>query len=385
MSEQQEQTSSFESWDDIDLSMKLLRGVYSYGFEKPSAIQKKSVLPFKNGSDVIAQAQSGTGKTGAFTVGVLSRIVAREETTQALILSPTKELSLQNFIVCNALSEYMKIKTYHAIGGVPVQKDMEYFSSNTPQVVLGTPGRVNDLIKRGVIKTETIRMFVLDEADEMLSKGFKDQIHAIFQYMPKEVQVGLFSATMPAEVMEITKNFMRDPYEIYVKSDMLTLEGIKQYYVLLEDDQQKYETIKDIYTMFSMSQTIIYCNSVKRVTDLTDALRADEFPVVCIHSNMNTTERLEIYKQFKAGQYRVLISSDVTARGIDVQQVSVVINFDVPHSKHTYLHRIGRSGRFGRKGTAINFVTQRDFDNVKEIENWYQTKFEELPAGIGDK
>jgi translation initiation factor 4A len=379
------ETSTFESWDDVNMSMKLLRGIYSYGFEKPSAIQKQSVLPFKNGRDVIAQAQSGTGKTGAFTVGVLSRVDAKKNQTQALILSPTKELSLQNFNVANALSSYMKLNIYHAIGGVPVQKDSEYFSNTTPQIVLGTPGRINDLINRGILKTEHISMFVLDEADEMLSKGFKEQIHTIFQFMPKEVQVGLFSATMPSEVMEITKNFMQNPHEIYVKSDMLTLEGIKQYYVLLEDDQQKYATIKDIYSMFSVSQTIIYCNSVKRVTDLTDALRADEFPVVCIHSNMNTNERLSIYNDFKAGQYRVLISSDVTARGIDVQQVSVVINFDIPHSKHTYLHRIGRSGRFGRKGTAINFVSERDYETVKEIENWYQTKFEELPAKFGDE
>jgi translation initiation factor 4A len=196
--------------------------------------------------------------------------------------------------------------------------------------------------------------------------------------MPNNIQVALFSATMPPELNTLTKKFMRNPIEIFVKAEQLTLEGINQYYVALENDNQKYDTLKDIYGNISISQCIIYCNSIKRVGDLYEAMVSDEFPVCHIHSGMDKIERIKNYNDFKSGKFRVLISSNVTSRGIDIQQVSTVINFDLPKCVHTYLHRIGRSGRWGRKGVGINFVTQYDMRSLKDIEAYYGTQINEL-------
>ena len=218
----------------------------------------------------------------------------------------------------------------------------------------------------------------------MLSIGFKDQVYSIFQNLNNDIQVGLFSATIPDELTTLTEKFMRNPVKILVKSDMLTLEGISQYYVAIEDDEQKYTTLKDIFSIISLSQCIIYCNSIKRVQELYTAMINDNFPVCCIHSNMDKGDRTNSYNDFKSGKHRVLISSNVTARGIDIQQVSTVINFDVPKCARTYLHRIGRSGRWGRKGVGINFVTKFDIQKMQNIEQYYSTQIEELPTNFQD-
>jgi len=234
------------------------------------------------------------------------------------------------------------------------------------------------MILRKKLHTKDIKLLVLDEADELLSSEFKDQIYNIFQFLPYNTQVALFSATMPPDLSNLTQKFMKNPVEILVKAEQLTLDGISQFYVAIENDDQKYEMLKDIYETVSISQCIIYCNSVKRVKDLYEAMLTDNFPVCQIHSSMDKDERIKSYQEFKSGKHRVLISSNVTARGIDIQQVSTVINFDLPSCVHTYLHRIGRSGRWGRKGVGINFITPRDSCKVNEIEKHYNTKFNEL-------
>lgn len=375
-----------KSWDEFDFSdnkIDLLRGIYSYGFEQPSPIQKKAIKPLMEGRDIIAQAQSGTGKTGCFTVGTLYRIDPTKNTIQAIILAPTRELSRQILSVIEGISDAMEgISCQLLVGGTSTESDREKLNANKPQIIIGCPGRIHDMMRRKYIDTRNIKMVVLDEADEMLSSGFKEQVYNIFQFLPSDVQIGLFSATMPNELYSLTEKFMRDPIKILIKSEMLTLEGIAQYYVALNDDNLKYESLKDLYGQISMSQCIIYCNSVKKVADLHEAMVTDGYPVCCIHSGMEKDARVESYNDFKSGKYRVLISSDVTARGIDVQQVSTVINFDVPKCVHTYLHRIGRSGRWGRKGVGINFVTKRDFRKIKEIEAYYQTQIKELPASF---
>ena len=226
------------------------------------------------------------------------------------------------------------------------------------------------MLRRNKLSTMSLKVIVLDEADEMLSHGFKEQIYNIFQFLPKQIQVSLFSATLPDTIHAITENFMRNPVKILVKADQLTLEGINQYYIGLENDSQKYDALKDLYDVLSLSQCIIYCNSIRRVQELYEAMKTDSFPVCHIHSNMDKNERQENYNKFRSGSMRVLISSNVTARGIDIQQVSTVINFDIPKDTHTYLHRIGRSGRWGRKGTGINFVTRRDAFHMREIEKY---------------
>jgi translation initiation factor 4A len=268
------------------------------------------------------------------------------------------------------------------VGGSSVDEDTESLKSLSPHVIVGCPGRVYDMIRRNYIHTKTIKLIVLDEADEMLSSGFKEQVYNIFRFLNRDVQVALFSATLPSHIQSITNKFMRSPVNITVTPEKLTLEGIKQYYIAVNDDRDKYENLKSLYSFISFSQCIIYCNSVKRVADLYDAMIQDNFPVCAIHSNMDKGERDVAFNEFRSGKARVLISSNVTARGIDIQQVSIVINFDIPKDIHTYIHRIGRSGRWGRKGTGINMITRRDIQKMKEIEQYYNTQIDELPSNF---
>ena len=375
--------TTIKSWDDLNLKNNLLRGIYSYGFENPSPIQQKAIQPIIESNDVIAQSQSGTGKTGCFTVASLQKINENLKKTQVLIISPTRELSQQIINLLNNLGTYMKdLTTQLLVGGVSTDYDIEKYKNNTPQIAVGCPGRIFDMLKRNVIKTNDLKLLVLDEADEMLSTGFKEQIYNILNCLSNDIQIALFSATIPNELFNLTQKIMRNPVNIIVKTEMLTLEGIKQHYVNLNNDNEKYSTLKDLFESFSVSQCIIYCNSVKRVQDLYDAMKGDGYPVCQIHSSLEKNERLKNYKEFREGNQRVLISSNVTARGIDVQQVSTVINFDIPKSKETYLHRIGRSGRWGRKGVAINFITRRDITLLKDIESFYSTEISELPSNF---
>jgi len=379
--------TEIQSWDDTPLIRdNVLRGIYAIGFEQPSPIQKKGIIPMirtnKDGKrrDIIAQAQSGTGKTGCFSVGVLNIVNPENNYTQALVLAPTHELAGQIRDVITDLGRFDNIVTQLLVGGTSVDGDREKLDNNPPHIIVGTPVRVHDMIRRKYLKTEKIQVIVLDEADEMLSQGFKDQIYKIFQYMPSSVQIGLFSATMPPECEALSDKFMNHPNKILVKAEQLTLQGIAQYFVRIDGDEQKYLVLKDLFAGLSVSQAIIYCNSTRRVDDLHEAMLADEYPVAKIHGKMDEVDRKETNKQFRGGQHRVLITSDLYARGIDVQQVSIVINFDVPKSEHTYLHRIGRSGRWGRKGVAINFVTKHDGAKLKHFEEYYNTVISEMPS-----
>lgn len=375
---------AIETWDSInDLKPDVLRGIYAYGFEQPSPIQKKGLMPLLDRKDTIAQAQSGTGKTGCFTVATLQLVDHERPETQAILMSPTRELSRQIYDVTTALASYIDgLRVQLLVGGTSIDDDVQELRKNPPHIVIGCPGRVHDMMRRKHLNGQTVNLMILDEADDLLSHGFKEQVYNIFQYLNTQVQVGLFSATMPPELHSLSEKFMRDPVKILVKAESLTLEGIEQYYVALDNDNQKYQTLKDLFNSISVSQCIIYCNSVKRVADLHEAMTEDGYPVCCLHSNMDRKTRSESYEQFKLGKYRVLISSNVTARGIDIQQVSTVINFDIPKDVSTYLHRIGRSGRWGRKGCGINFITRRDFRRIKEIESHYATQIGELPASF---
>ena len=373
----------FNSWDELDLNPDLLRGIYGYGFERPSPIQSKAINPIKEGRDLIAQAQSGTGKTATFTIGALSRIDVKDNSNQVLVLAPTHELAQQITSVIQSLSAMMtgiRIKTI--IGGSSIDNDANEMRENPPHIIVGCPGRVYDMIRRRNINANKLKLVILDEADEMLSSGFKEQVYNVFKYLNKNVQIALFSATLPNNIFSITDKFMQNPVKICIKAESLTLEGIKQYYIAVDDDRIKYLTLKDLYQHISVAQCIIYANSVKRVIDLYEAMNEDGFPVCCLHSNMDKSERERSFKDFRNGTARVLISSNVTSRGIDIQQVSVVINFDLPRDIHNYLHRIGRSGRWGRKGTGINFITRRDVPKIKEIESYYATQIEELPLNF---
>jgi len=371
------------NWEECVTKGELLRGIYAYGFEKPSAIQTKAILPITHGRDIIAQAQSGTGKTGAFTIGTLSVIDCNLNKTQAILISPTHELATQTSAVCSSIGTYLPnfcVKTF--MGGTPVLDDQQSIKTQTPHVAVGCPGRVYDLMRRRILNVENIRIIVIDEADEMLSRGFQEQVQNIFKMLPENVQVAIFSATMTPEVMELTPRFMRDPVTITMEADKLTLEGIRQYYLALNNDDEKFDVLKRLFSMLEINKCMIYCNSVARVSQLCDAMRVDGFSVDCIHRNMSKMERESTLQKFRGGTTRFLISSDITSRGIDVQQVNLVINFDITPNPHTYLHRIGRSGRWGRKGTAINFITRRDVQTKNFIEDHYKITMAVLPDKV---
>ena len=383
MESEVEVIKEIETWDDLEISSELLRGIYAYGFEKPSEIQRKSIASILMGRDVIAQAQSGMGKTGAFSIGTLGRIDVSKPKVQAILMAPTHELVKQTTNVIKALGLMLpglRVKTL--IGGTSIQEDSDEIRDSCPHVIVGCTGRIYDMFRRRYLSGRDIRIMVLDEADEMLSQGFQQKIHQIFQFMPQDLQVVLFSATLPPEILEITKAFMRNPVRITMEAEKLNLECITQYYIALRHDGDKYDTLKDLFSVISVNQTIIYCNSIHRVTDLYKAMTDEGFSVCYIHSSMDKVERDKAFQSFRTGGFRVLISSDITARGIDVQQVSTVINFDVTRCPHKYLHRIGRSGRWGRKGMAINFVTRQDTETMRRIERHYGIEIKELPANF---
>lgn len=331
---------------------------------------------------MLAQAQSGTGKTATFTISALQNIDVNEKATQALILAPTRELALQIQNVISHIGLYLKVSVHASIGGTSMADDIEAFRSGV-QIVVGTPGRVFDMIDRRYFKTHKVKMFILDEADEMLSSGFKEQIYNIFKLLPETTQVVLLSATMPQDVLEVTTKFMNNPVRILVKKDELTLEGIKQYYINVEEEEYKFDCLCDLYDSISVTQAVIFCNTRAKVESLMAKLKENNFTVSAIHADLPQGERDTIMNEFRSGSSRILISTDLLARGIDVQQVSLVINYDLPANKENYIHRIGRGGRFGRKGVAINFVTSQDVGMMREIEKFYSTQIDEMPADIG--
>jgi len=373
----------YESFEDLELKDNLLRGIFAYGFEKPSIIQQTAIKPFLDGKDLIAQSQSGTGKTATFAISVLQSL-KKEQRTQALVISHTRELSSQIHTVFSNLSRYMDIKVCLLAGGSSIRNNIDELSLN-PQVIVGTPGRVLDMMSKNYIAYKDINYLIVDEADEMLSRGFVTQVQDIFKFLrSNQLQVGLYSATMPKEFFEITEKFMDKPLKILVKTEQLTLEGIKQFYVNAERNDFKFETLCDLYNMISAAQSIIYCNSKKIVNDLSRRLADNNFTVATIHGEMPQEERTEIVEKFRRGDSRILLSTDLLSRGIDVQQVSIVINYDIPYSIENYIHRIGRSGRFGRKGVAINFVTHVDIGKLHDIQKFYHTMIEELPENFSE-
>jgi ATP-dependent RNA helicase len=374
---------TFPTFESMKLKEPLLRGVFAYEFEKPSAIQQRAIVPITQGRDVIAQAQSGTGKTATLCLGVLQQINTQNRNCQALILSPTRELAQQIAKVLMILGQYMQVQVHACIGGTSVGEDIRKLEYGV-HVVSGTPGRVFDMIRRQKLLTRDIQIIVMDEADEMLGKGFKEQIYDVYRYLPPKTQVVLISATLPVEVLEMTEKFMTDPIRILVKRDEITLEGIKQFFVAVEKEEWKFDTLCDLYDTVTITQAVIFCNTKKKVDFLTEKMRQFNFTVASIHGDMPQNEREEIMQSFRAGEKRVLITTDVLARGIDVQQVSLVINYDLPINRETYIHRIGRSGRFGRKGVAINFVKNEDISLLRDIEQFYSTQIDEMPMNVAD-
>jgi len=353
--------------------------VYAYGFEVPSLIQQKAVRPLSLGLDIIAQAQSGTGKTGAFTIGLLQRIDTSLPRVQCLILEPTRELANQTANVVSGIGTYCNVVVHVAVGGQSVSRDAATLQKGV-HVVVGTPGRILDLIRRGILIFDDLRLVLLDEADEMLSIGFQDQIKDIFRDVPPTSQVGLFSATLTSETFFITEKILKDPVRIIVKQDQLTLEGIRQYYVNVGREEYKFDCLVDLYDRLSTSQSVIFVNTRRKVDWLAKKLDEQDFTVSCIHSDLLPQERNEVMDNFRIGRSRVLIATDLVARGIDVGGVGFVINYDITRNFENYIHRIGRSGRFGRKGLAINFAVESEARLLEDLQRFYNTEIPELPG-----
>jgi translation initiation factor 4A len=380
----QQELEVVESFDDMELRDEILRGIYSIGFEEPSPIQKVAIKAFASGRDLIAQAQSGTGKTGAFSIATLQKLDPTVRRTQAVILSPTRELADQTNQVITQIGEYNNISSMLAIGGVQLSQNIQSLKDGA-QVVIGTPGRVIDLCQRGYLKMGEVHTLIIDEADEMLAEGFKEQVRVLFGFLNENCQIGLFSATMDPEVVELTKHFMRSPNRILMNKEMVTLDGIVQYYVYCEQDANKFAVIDDLYNRLNSAQTIIFCNSKQRVKDLESFLKERQHSTCVIHGDMDTQERRDVIKHFRTGGSRILIASDLVARGIDIQGIGCTINFDIPYKFPNYIHRIGRAGRFGRKGVTINLTTKKSQETLQKLENYWSCQIRRLPGNFEEE
>lgn len=371
------------SFENLNINDELLRGIYSYGFEKPSKIQQLSIPIMNNGKDLIAQSQSGTGKTGAFTIGILNNIDSKLKRTQYIIITPTHELSKQIYDVITNISKYMDISIVKVIGKTNVRESIEELKKE-PQIIVATPGRLLDMINKNYIYTDNIKGLILDEADETLSFGFLDTLHSIIKTMPQITQMCLFSATIPEELLNLSNNFMNNPEKLLINKENLTLEGIRQFYIELKQYNWKFDVLLDIYETINITQSIIYVNTKNILNILYNKLNNLNYPITYIHGDMTQKEREYNLNNFKNGNTRILLSTDLLSRGIDIQQLSLVINFDLPKEKETYIHRIGRSGRYGRKGVAINFTTLEDTTHLENIQKFFNTQIEPMPQNISE-
>lgn len=374
----------FDSFEEegFDIDDNVLKGIYSYGYEKPSAIQRIAIKPIMDGADCVIQSHSGSGKTATFVTGMLHRVKIQEKTNQVIIISNTRELADQTFKVFNGLSEFTGITGCLCIGGDGFTKYND--EKINEHVIIGTPGRICDLLNKRLINGESIRCIIVDEADDVLSSGFKKQVKRIFQCCSADAQVVLISATIPKEMESLFSVLLNENYvSIFVKNEELTLEGISQYYVCL-NESDKFQTLIELYKVFSVGQAIVYCNKKYRADELQKFLTEHNYTLAILHGDMMQKERKDIMNDFRSGRYRILITTDILSRGIDIQQVSLVINFDMPKFPQTFIHRSGRGGRQGRKGVTINFVTKKEKGFLHYLEKTYSMKIEPLPQNIED-
>jgi translation initiation factor 4A len=390
VSEEEYVITQITTFDDMGLDERILRGVYAAGFEKPSPVQEKAIKPMMLGRDVLAQAQSGTGKTGTFVIGGISRINTELNEVQMVVISPTRELAEQTASVAKSIGSYINLRVHTATGGPPVSADIDVISQSklrqphVPHMLVVTPGRFYDLLHRKVLSPNTIRVLVLDEADQMLEARFREQVHCILSLgWPITTQVALLSATMTPDLVAVAKSLLRHPVEILLEPEEVSLEGIKQWFVEVQREDHKLDTICDLYDHLSIQQATIFVNTRQKAEWLADQMRRRGFDLNYIHGDMDVADRKHRMSEFRSGKCRVLISTDLLARGIDVQQISIVINYELPLQRENYIHRIGRSGRFGRKGASINLIAAgRERNAQMEIETYYNKKILELPLDL---
>lgn len=376
--------NNFKSFDDIEfLSFDLMKGIFDYGFQNPSKIQNLTLKHINDGYDMIAQSQSGTGKTGAFSIGALSVVNPEEEYPQVLMVATTRELASQIHFVVSNISKHMNINISLAIGGTKIlsgQRD-PYKHIRKSHIIIGTPGRIIDYIERKAFDPEKIKMFVMDEADALLKDDFSEQIKKIYNNLNEICQIIIFSATYTDEILEIAESITSEPKKkILLKYEELSLDVIKQYKIDVLYESIKYSTLADLYTKLQIGQCIIFVNSINTANFLENRLTEDGFGVSKIHGELEHDKRNSVLKDFRLGLSRVLIATDVLSRGIDIEQIGIVINYDFPRDFAQYIHRIGRSGRFGKIGVAINFITNHDKNNLKNLESHYKISIDDMPS-----
>ena len=382
----------YTEFSDMGLKEDIERGIYSFGFEKPSKIQRVAIKPMMDGNDLLAQSQSGTGKTGTFTIGAISNIDPTILAPQVLVISPTRELSQQTEKVARGIGAFLKVsehqiglKVLSACGGTPVDQDLKALRGGA-QFIVGTPGRIFDLIRRERgMRLDKLKYLILDEADELLADLFADQIQAILQTgaFPPSCKLAMFSATMPEEVLDLASSYLKSPVKILLPADEVRLEGISQYHIPCEKDEWKYDTLCDLYKHMAINQAIIFVNKRQTAEKLTKKMSDDGFTLECIHGDMDTAERKKRMTDFRSGLSRILVATDIIARGIDVQAVSLVINYEMPPNRENYLHRIGRTGRYGKKGVSINLIgSDMEMEMMNDIEKHYSIKIPVLPNDL---
>lgn len=368
------------SFEEYALRRELQMGIFEKGFERPSPVQEEAIPVALQGRDLLARAKNGTGKTASFVIPVLEKVDTRERCIQALLLVPTRELALQTAQVTKELGKHIAgLEVMVTTGGTTLRDDILRLT-NPVHILVATPGRVLDLANKGAARFNRCHIVVLDEADKLLSSEFEHIIEDIYNYLPKDRQSMLFSATFPISVKSFAESNLRGPYEINLMEE-LTLKGVTQYYAFVQE-RQKIHCLNTLFNKLQINQSIIFCNSVNRVELLAKKITQLGYSCYYIHARMAQQHRNRVFHDFRAGNCRNLVCSDLITRGIDIQSVNVVINFDFPRYAETYLHRIGRSGRFGHLGLAVNFVTYEDRHNVYRIEQELDTEIKPIPAEI---
>lgn len=372
-----------DNFDSLNLNADLLKGVYLHGFTQPSKIQIKGIGSINTGKDCILQSQSGTGKTATYLLGVMNRLEPTETGCQGIIITPTRELADQVYTVAGNLAKYTNYKISKCVGGTDVNNNRNELKSSA--LVIGTLGRIYHMITEKKINIHKVKFMVLDEADELLADGISEKLQNIFDKAPSGIQIVLISATMSMNVFNASKKFTHEPIKVLLKNNEVIVDLISQFYLDVETEELKFDTLLDLYNLVSTSQAIIFCNTIRKVEWLEQNLKQNNFPITVIHSNMNQTERDNVVKDFRDGKTRLLLTTDLLSRGIDIPQVNMVINYDLPMTKETYVHRIGRCGRFDKKGVAITMVKMTDPTDVKtfnKMKHFYKMDIKEMPESI---
>lgn len=369
------------NFDNLNINERILKGVYLYGFKEPSPIQKKGIEAINTCKDCIIQSQSGTGKTATYLLGVFNKIIPTKN-LQAIIIAPTRELATQIYNVAIEISKFSNIVTTLFIGG----DNNNYYLEKT-NVIIGTIGRINHIFQNKRNKINNCNLMIIDEADNMFIDGISEDISKLFDRLPEGCQKVLISATLSKNIFNLENTLLNDPIKILLKKSEIAVDLISQFYIDTEVEEYKLGVLMDLYSIMSTTQVIIFCNTIRKVSWLTEKLSEENFTITAIHGKMSQQERNDIVKEFRDGKTRLLLTTDLLARGIDIPQVNLVINYDLPVSKETYIHRIGRCGRFGKKGVSITMVKMEDQNDVKllnKMKNHYQLNINEIPENISE-